>query len=230
MSLDMRGAAWRLVVAGIGLALFGMPGCNSAPKQGQNPAPSPASPAKSQQAKTAPAGSRPRPSMSCYIDRTLNAPAPFHLSWKLDDAQGHSDWEADVSASTIDGSSTGPNGTRKIHGDRANLDSWRAAYAALPLSSESGHFRMLYTAGALTAAGSESVNGYDTVRYTVDTSQATGIGASLVQSAMGAGGSMKGTAWADKDGCIVKLVADEAWQAGNGSVTKKHIETGMVKK
>lgn len=24
----------------------------------------------------------PRPSLDCYVDRTLNAPAPFHLFWK----------------------------------------------------------------------------------------------------------------------------------------------------
>jgi len=194
MSRKIVRASRRVALAATGLLFLVASGCSSssAPKGRENTA----SPS---QASTSPAGNSgtPRPTLGCYADRTLNAPAPFHLSWKLDDSTGHSDWEADVTASTIDGTWTNSSGTRKIHWVRSDSSSWQMAFVTFPFGSQSGHFRLLYGT-AMTAQGHESVNGYDTTKYAIDTTHASAADAIALRSALGAKGYITGTAWADR--------------------------------
>ncbi|MHB8411760.1 MAG: hypothetical protein ACYDDI_07400 [Candidatus Acidiferrales bacterium] len=216
----------RLAWAATGLLFLVTSGCSTAPPpKGQGISASPS------QASTSLAGSRgvPRPTLGCYGDRVMKAPAPFHLSWKLDDSSGDSDWEADVSANTIDGTWTNSAGTRKIHGVRADPSGWSMAVATFPLSSQSGHFRLLYGTSAIAPAGHETVNGYDTTKYTIDTSHASAADAVVFRSAVGAKGYIIGTAWADKEGCVVKFSLDEAFEQYNGTLDKEHLEGGMTK-
>jgi hypothetical protein len=216
----------RVALAATSLLFLVASGCSSVPApKGRESGARPA------QASASPAGSSgtPRPTLECYADRTLNAPAPFHLSWKLDDSSGHSDWEADVTANTIDGTWTNSTGTRKIHGVRADQSNWGMAVAAFPLSSQSGHFSLLYGTSALAPTGHETVNGYDTTKYTIDTTHASAADAVALRSALGAKGYITGTAWADKGGCVVKFSLDEAFEQYNGPLDKEHLEAGMTK-
>ena len=219
MNRKMVRVSRRLALAATGLLFLVASGCSSssAPKGRENTA--------------SPAGrsGTPRPTLECYADRTLNALAPFHLSWKLDDSSGHSDWEADVTASTIDGTWTNSTGTRKIHGVRGDQSSWGAAVATFPLSSQAGHFRLLYGTSALAPAGHETVNGYDTTKYTIDTTHASTADAVALRSAVGAKGYITGIAWADKGGCVIKFSLDEAFEQDNGTLDKEHLEGGMTK-
>jgi len=227
MSQKMVRASRRVALAATGLLFLVASGCSSssAPKGRENTA----SPS---QASTSPAGSSglPRPTLGCYADRTLNAPAPFHLSWKLDDSSGHSDWEADVTASTIDGTWTNSTGTRKIHGVRSDISSWQGAFAAFPFGSETGHFRLLANNSAMTAKGQETVNGYSAMKYAVDTTHVSAADAAVFKMTLGANGYITGTAWADKTGCVVKFIIDEAWQQSDGTLSKKHLDVGMTLK
>lgn len=225
MNRKMVRVSRHLALAATGLLFLIASGCSSgtAPKGRE-------SSASSSQANAKPAGGNgvPRPSLGCYADRTLNAPAPFHLSWKLDDSTGHSDWEADITASTIDGTWTNSTGTRKIHGVRSDSSSWQMAFATFPFGSQSGHFRMLYGT-AMTANGHETVNGYDTTKYAIDTTHASAADAVALTYALGAKGYITGTAWADKEGCVVKFSLDEAFEQHDGTLDKEHLDVGMIK-
>ncbi len=215
-----------LALAATGLLFLVASGCSSGPaSKGQESSASPS------QASGSPSQSNaaPRPTLACYASRVMQAPAPFHLSWKLDDSSGHSDWEADITANTIDGTWTNSSGTRKIHGVRTDQSSWGAAVATFPLSSQSGHFRLLYGTSAIAPAGRETVNGYDTTKYTIDTSHASAADAVALRYAVGAKGYITGTAWADKEGCVVKFSLDEAFEQHDGTLDKEHLDVGMTK-
>ena len=226
MNRKMVRISRRVALTATGLLFLIASGCRSgtAPK-GQS------STASSSQVNASPAGSSgaPRPTLECYADRSRNAPAPFHLSWKLDDSSGHSDWEADVTANTIDGTWMNSTGTRKIHGVRSDSSSWQMALATFPFGSQSGHFRMLYGT-AMTAGGHETVNGYDTTKYAIDTTHASAADAVALRYALGAKGYITGTAWADKEGCVVKFSLDEAFEQHDGTLNKEHLDVGMTKR
>ncbi len=124
MNANVNRLLKKLPVLGSGLLLLIALGCNSGSSR-KAPEDS-ASPFASTEARS-PSASRevPRPSLDYYVDRIRNAPAPFHLSWKLDDSSEHSDWEADVTANTIDGTRMSSSGTRPIHGVRSDSSSWQ---------------------------------------------------------------------------------------------------------
>src|SRR6476661_4521204 len=61
--------------------------------------------------------------LNCIYERIQNPPESFHYTYKHDS----SDWEADVTPSTIDGTITDGNGTRQIHGVRSDSQSWQGA-------------------------------------------------------------------------------------------------------
>jgi hypothetical protein len=147
----------------------------------------------------------------------------------LDEGNQHSDWEADITANTIDGTWTSSSGTWMIHGVRSDVSSWQTAFTTFPFGSESGHFRMYSNASAMISQGRESVNGYDTTKYSVDTSRAGSMDAQVIHMAMGAKGYAKGTAWADDTGCVVKFILDEAYQQPDGSLDIERRDVSMTK-
>jgi hypothetical protein len=229
MKIKICRLAEPFLVLGASLLLVAA-GCSSnPPAKSQETSAPPASGGQSSGGQAAGSQSS-RPSLECYADRTRSAPAPFHLSWKLDEGNQHSDWEADITANTIDGTWTSSSGTRKIHGVRSELSSWQAAFATFPFGSESGHFRMYNGTSAMTSQGRESVNGYDTTKYSIDTSRAGPMDAQVIRMAMGAKGYAKGTAWADETGCVVKFILDEAYQQPDGSLDLEHRDVGMTKR
>ena len=75
--------------------------------------------------------------------------------------------------------------------------------------------------------GSEKMNGYDTTKYSVDT---TRLDASQTSIMLGAGSFIKGTAWVTSDGCPVKMTLDEELHQSDGSVAKVHYQEDIVKK
>lgn len=228
MTSIMRLVLSRSTVAATVLALLQIAGCDSGSPGADRKAD--ISGARDRGGTNASLSDAPLPGLTeCYADRLLNAPSPFHLSWKLDDVEGHSDWEADVTANTIEGAWTSSAGRRKIHGIRSDLSSWRSAFAAFPLGAEAGHFRLLANSGAMTPAGRENVNGYATIKYVVDTSHVPAADAAVLKATLGEHGYIVGTAWADDSGCVVKFLLDEAWEAGNGTVDKTHLDVGMSK-
>ena len=82
---------------------------------------------------------------------------------------------------------------------------------------------------AVTSQGAESVNGYSTTKYAIDTTSADSTDKQTFETLFGKGSFEKGTVWIQADGCAVKLVLDEGLQQTDGSVKKAHYEMAMIK-
>ena len=78
-----------------------------------------------------------------------------------------------------------------------------------------------------SALAGQQVNGYDTTKYSVDT---TRLDATQTSILLGAGSFIKGTAWVTSDGCPVKMTLDEELHNKDGSVAKSHYDEAIVKK
>lgn len=84
----------------------------------------------------------------------------------------------------------------------------------------------------VTAAGNETVNGFDTVKYMVDTTHQS----TMDKSAVLAFGKLKdynitGTAWVDKPAnCVLQYSIDYEEDGSNGKVSKSHYEGTVTKK
>jgi hypothetical protein len=89
---------------------------------------------------------------------------------------------------------------------------------------------LVNNSSATTRAGTEKVNGEDTIKYSIDTTSATPSDASLIKNVMGPGGFIKGTAWVTADGCPVKFVIDQEQHLRNGTVETIHYEEAMTRK
>jgi hypothetical protein len=89
---------------------------------------------------------------------------------------------------------------------------------------------LVRNSSATVREGLEKVNGYDAIKYSIDTARGNDSEKSLYQSVLGTGGFQKGTAWVTAQGCPVKLVMDSELHGKDGSVEKIHYEVAMVRK
>ena len=79
--------------------------------------------------------------------------------------------------------------------------------------------------------GAEDKNGYQTVKYSIDTTRGSMTEQGLFKTVLGPGGFEKGTVWATSQGCPVQIVLDQELYANDGSsLGKAHYEEAMVKK
>lgn len=168
----------------------------------------------------------------CLQNHIEGAPAPFHLSYKKSTQLMNSDWEADITTSSINGTVVDSTGARTIQATRGNKTSWNAAVAQLnvPISGSARTLGLVRNSSAATRAGEETVNGENTVKYTIDSAHDTAADAGEINSLLGAGGFIRGTAWVAKDGCPVKLVLDAQMHMPDGNVEKEHYEEDVTQK
>jgi hypothetical protein len=89
---------------------------------------------------------------------------------------------------------------------------------------------LVKSGSVIQSEGAEKVNGYDTTKYSVDTSRADTAEQGLYRATLGSDGFEKGTWWVTADGCPVKLSLDSELHSNNGSVEKLHYEEAMVQK
>lgn len=169
----------------------------------------------------------------CMSDRINNPPGAFHYSYKYADASGSSDKEADITPQAMDITITDASGSHNFHGLRSNEESWNSAVidlSSLRITGLSARLDSLNGGSALAERGSESVNGYSTTKYAIDTTSANASDKQQFETLFGKGSFEKGTAWAPEDGCAVKLILDEAIVQNDGSVSKGHYELNMIRK
>ena len=168
--------------------------------------------------------------LNCVFDHIQNPPESFHYSYqKL--GSNNVDEEADITPQTIDGSFKNDDATRPIHGVRSDRDSWQGAWSGLMgISGMSSTVALVNHSSSMTLQGPEAVNGYNAIKYSIDTSQANSAEAGLYKSTLGAGGFEKGTVWVIPGGCPVKFSLDSEMHLNNGSVDKVHYEEAMIKK
>jgi len=167
--------------------------------------------------------------LQCAVDRIQKTPVPFHWSYKkVVPPLTNADWEADVTPNSIAGTLIDSSGTRVIHGARSDSTSWNTAVLALTGPLPASTFALVNHSSAIVRAGTENVNGEDTIKYAIDTSRDTPADASLIRSVLGANGSVKGAAWVTRTGCPVKFVLDVEQHNKDGTVQKEHYEANVT--
>lgn len=169
--------------------------------------------------------------LNCVFDSIQKPTEAFHYSYHKTDPDNPVEEDADVTPQTIDGSFKNNSGTHPIHGVRTDQQSWQMAYSGLMgVSGMSSTIALVRNGSAVQKEGNEQVNGYQTVKYSVDTSRADSVEQSLYKSTLGDGGFEKGTWWVNAQGCPVKLSLDTETHLNNGNVQKTHYEIAMVKR
>jgi hypothetical protein len=169
----------------------------------------------------------------CIGDRISNPAEAFHYSYKYLDATGTGrNDEADVTPQAMDITTVDQSGTHHFHGVRSDDGSWNSAVVDLGhlgFTAMTGRLVPLQGTSAIAQQGSESINGYSTTKYVIDTDNAGSADKNKIQTLLGNGSFEKGTAWVAADGCAAKLVLDEGvWR--NGSINKDHFEIARLKK
>jgi len=211
----------------IGAVLFAASSCNFAPpaKKTANEKPT---------AALAQNPADPGIDLNCVPDRLQNPPEAFHYSyhWKGD---RYLDQEIDVTLQTLDGTVKSNNGgsdlTNPIHAVRSDSDGWRMAVNSLNfgIAGLAGGFALVRNGPATVREGTESVNGYHTTKYSIDTARADATAQALYRATLGPGGFEKGTVWVTSQGCPVKISLDDEIHSGE-TVSKDHYEEAMIKK
>jgi hypothetical protein len=228
MNRIYRDKGLQVVVAGVMACGVTLVACkSSSPKEKQA-----VEPGKQHVAAVTPpdSGTGPGIDLNCVYDHIVNPPESFHYSYKK-----ISDYpvtqEADITPETIDGSFTNAGGTHPVHGVKSDQQSWSGALAGMTaVSGMSSTIAIVNHSSAMVKEGTEKVNGYDTVKYSIDTSRATTAEVGLYKATLGDGGFEKGEAWVTAQGCPVKLSLDSQSVLHNGQVDKQHYDIAMVLK
>lgn len=169
--------------------------------------------------------------LNCVFDTIQKPTEAFHFSYHKTDPDNPVDEDADITPQTIDGSFKNSSGTHLLHGVRSDQQSWQTAYSGLMgVSGMSSAVALVRNGSATQKEGSEQVNGYQTVKYSVDTTRADSVEQALYKSTLGEGGYEKGIWWVNAQGCPVKLSLDSEMHVSNGNVQKIHYEIAMMKK
>lgn len=219
--------AWAVAVILAGA----IPGCKSA--SGGNQAPSTSTPAQSQKAAAASAGKSddPRIILQCAADKIQKPPFAFHWSLKKNVSDsGPSDREADITPDSIIGTVTDSSGMRSVNAPHSDASAWNMAALDMAGPLPASTVALVNNSSATTLAGTEKMNGEDTIKYSIDTAGDTPEDASLIKSVLGDGGFVKGSAWVTAEGCPVKLVLDVEQHLRNGKVETEHYEEAMIRK
>src|SRR5579871_5585120 len=175
-------------------------------------------------------GSGPGIDLNCTYDALQNPTESFHYVYKKV-SDYPVDEEADLTPQTIDGSFTNSSGTHAVHGVHSDQQSWSQAMAGMTaISGMSSTVALVNHGSAMVKEETKNVNGYDTTRYSIDTTRGDAADQGLFKITLGDGGFEKGEAWVTAKACPVKLSLDSEMHLRNGNVDKQHYEIAMVKK
>lgn len=225
-SRDGRAFLRRGVLAAAGLALLAVSACKSGPAAKSTDGKSGAQPNSA----TAQSGGDAGINLNCVMDHIQNPPEAFHYSYNKESSNPVHE-EADITPQTIDGSFKNNSGSTSVHGVHSDAASWQGAWSGLMgISGMSSAIALVRNNSATVREGPEKMNGYDAIKYSIDTARGTDTEKSLYQSVLGTGGFQKGTAWVTAQGCPVKLVMDSELHGNDGSVEKIHYDVAMVRK
>lgn len=237
MKLSTRVSASATVV----LFLLGSLACNSGKplKQKETKAPS----------SEAPAGNAVIVADYCLQTFMKTAPpSPVHFSYKASGSDRvKKSWEGDVTANTADFSmfseqpsdpDLAENAAYKIHDGLADFSNtfhytrsddhqWAMA-PTMPVQTATP-WSVFLSKPPIERVGPESVNGFETVKYTVDNSKQD------LMERVGFTGAkdyiVNGTVWLTKDsGCILQWVMDSQTTQKDGTTDKTHFEGTVTKK
>ena len=168
----------------------------------------------------------------CVGERINNPPESFHYSYKYSDASSSTNKEADITPQNMDITIKDQSGSHSYHGVRSDEVSWNSAVldlSSLGMTGMMSRLDALNETSALNRQSTESMNGYDTTRYAIDTTKANATDQHKFEFLFGNSGFEKGTVWVPSDGCAVKLVLDERVLLG-GNLKDAHYELARVRK
>lgn len=169
--------------------------------------------------------------LNCVIDHIQNPPEAFHYTYKKDTSDDNLVQDADITPDAITGSSKSKYGAHELKGVKSDAASWQSAWSGLMgISGLSSTIALIRNSSATVREGTETRNGYETTRYSIDTSRGDAAEASLYRATLGEGGFEKGMVWVTAQGCPVKLSLDSEMHLKDGTVEKQHYEIEMVKK
>jgi hypothetical protein len=211
---------WVVMVVGF----ITMLGCNSVPSKTVDPA----SESLQKSVDTAKNSAGPDIDLNCVINHIQNPPESFHYTFKAE-SDNHWEEEAAVTPQRIDGSFSNSSlpTPQQFHGTPREVSSNLMAIGRMA----SLFATVRNTSAAVNEAAEKGVNGYNTVRYSIDTARGSATEQALYKSILGPGGSEKGTVWVTPQGCPVRIVLDEELHSKDGSLAgKTHYEEAMIRK
>jgi len=169
----------------------------------------------------------------CLGDRIEKPAEAFHYSFKYTDASMEVEKHADITPQSMDIMIQDKSGLRKYHGVRSDETSWNSAVlglSGLAITVMAARLDSLNGTSSIVSHGTESINGYNAAKYSIDTTSANSSDKQRFDTFFGKGSFDKGTAWIGDDGCAVKLVLDEGVPQTNGKVETRHYEMARSKK
>jgi hypothetical protein len=219
LSSNKRTAQAREVLA-VMLVLGSIIGCNSKPTEPVKPA------SGAQTVAAATNGSGYEIDLNCVVRHIQSPPESFHYSFS--DVSDNS-WQedAEVTPQNIDGSFTNSfSPKQEFHGPPRQVSSNLMAIGRM-----ASIFSTIHMTSAVVNQGTEKKNGYDTVKYSIDTARGNSTEQGLFKAVLGPAGFEKGYVWVTSQGCPVQISLDEEIHRKDGStIGKAHYEEGMTKK
>jgi hypothetical protein len=171
----------------------------------------------------------------CLQQMIKNPPGPFHVSFAdKSSAQDASSVEADVTPATIDytkhDTSAGQTSTDTKHLARAQVTEMEVDFDLM--KPVPWHGELVAAQDAAKPAGAERVNGYNTLKYSIDTANEPAAQKATFETLMAVKDySVVGSAWVTSDsGCLVKYVIDLEQDGKDGSVKRTHFEGNVTKR
>lgn len=169
----------------------------------------------------------------CIGDRISNPSESFHYAFRYADASLFVQSDADITPQAMDITVKDKTGSHSYHAAHSNEDNWNRAVldlSNLSITAMSARLVLLNDSSAIVPQGLESMNGYDTTKYSIDTTNANSSDRHKFETLVGKDSFEKGTVWVPADGCAVKLILDEGVAQTNSNVNKAHYEIERIKK
>ena len=171
----------------------------------------------------------------CLQQMIKNPPGPFHVSFaEKSSAQDASSVEADVTPATIDYTkhdiSAGQTSTDTKHLARAQVTEMEIDFDLM--KPVPWHGELVAAQDAAKSAGAGNVNGYNAIKYSIDTANEPAARKATFLSLMAVKDyKIVGSAWVATDnGCLVKYSIDLEQDGKDGNVKRTHFEGNVTKR
>jgi hypothetical protein len=168
----------------------------------------------------------------CIGDRINNPSEAFRYSYKYTGTNGWVEDDAEITPQAMDITIKDKSGSHTFHGVRSDERSWKSAVldlSHLNITAMSARLNALNESSAIVQQGRESINGYDTAKYSIDTEGANSSDRQKFETLFGKDASEKGTTWMAPDGCVAKFTLDETIMQGD-ALNKAHYEIARFKR
>jgi len=204
------------------LVLSQILGCNSTSSN-----PLPAKPYAVQKGSNATNAAGPDINLNCVVSHIQSPTERFHYTFS---AQSDNPWQedAEITAQKIDGSFMNNSlpAPQEFHGSPREVSSNLMAIGRM-----ASIFSTVHMTSAVVKQGTEKKNGYDTVKFSIDTALGNSTEQGLFKAVFGPGGFEKGYVWVTSEGCPVQITLDEEIHRRDGSTAgKAHYEEAMTRK